>query len=66
MSYRVLRPVYEKTGEVTNTTEGTIHWQRVVSWQELGIAQDMEDAYEKFPRGRKNGYSHVLEEVKVH
>jgi hypothetical protein len=64
--YRVLSPIYEKTSEVFVTEagrEGYIY--RLSGWKELGTARDMADAYEKFPRGRKNGYSHVLEQIGV-
>lgn len=64
--YRVLEPVLEPTGEVSHTADGEIRWNRVKEWRELGIAQDLADSYRKFPRGRRYGYAHVLEEIKVH
>jgi hypothetical protein len=65
--YRVLRPKYEKTGETTlSSDDKVLNVVRVVEWIELGIACDMDDANKKFPRGRKNGYSHVLEPIELH
>lgn len=64
--YRVLRPKYEKTGEVTYADGEEIRWNRVAEWIELGVAHSMDDANAKFPRGRKNGYSHVLEAIQIH
>jgi hypothetical protein len=67
-AYRVLKPIYTRTNEVfigpNGEPDGHIH--RVTGWTELGVAQDMDDANRKFPRGRKNGYSHVLEEIVMH
>lgn len=59
--YRVLKPIYEKTGEMTPMPEGNIYWQRVAEWVDVGVAADMAEALKKFPRGRANGYSPVLE-----
>ena len=49
--YRVLTPIFEKTGEVTYKTVGNgtyqTQWERV-TWIERGLAADMEDAKAKF------------------
>lgn len=45
--YRVLKPRYEKTGEVTQTPEGPMRWHRVI-WVDVGMARDMPDAKAKF------------------
>lgn len=65
--YRVLRPVYTKTGEVTYTKDDAIEWCRV-EYVEVGVAEDMLDALRKFPRGYwSKCYSFVLEEIgRVH
>jgi hypothetical protein len=56
--YQVLRPIYEKTGEVTPTREGRdIRWERVAKWLQIGTAIDMEHAKEQF------GGSPVLAEI---
>ena len=53
--YRVLRPVYIKTGEVTRGPDGReIRWERV-HWLESGYAHNMTDAKRRF------GGSPVLE-----
>jgi len=66
--YRVLEPKLVKTTEPfyneRGVRDGYIH--KFVEWIELGIAEDLADAYRKFPRGRKYGYAHILEEIKVH
>lgn len=65
--YRVLKSVLIKTPDRyigKDFPEGS-HIHRV-KWEELGIAESMEDANRKFPRGRKHGYSLVLEEVQIH
>lgn len=64
--YRVLRPIYVRTGDVSHSEDGDAKWVRVDHWQELGIARDMADAIAKFPRNSKNGYSPVLEPVTTH
>ena len=61
--YQVLRAVYERTGEVTQSSDGTaIHWSRVC-WLPRGLADSMEDAK------NKHGGSPVLEWIgptKIH
>lgn len=64
--YRVLQPVYVKTGEVVETEHGPKPIYRLASWTELGAAKDMREALKKFPRGRRYGYSHILEEIQLH
>ena len=62
--YRVLLPIYEKTGESNTDADGNvIKWQRVKEWAHLGFADGMADALAKFPRSKRNGYSPVLEFV---
>jgi hypothetical protein len=61
--YRVLKPVYTKTGETTQTPDGVTRWERA-EMVEIGTAESMADAYAKYPRGYWNGYSHVLEQIK--
>ena len=48
--YRVLAtaPKMVKTGAVTQTPEGPIHWHRVTEWPHLGYANSYEEAREKF------------------
>lgn len=58
--YRVLKPIYTKTGETTSDGDTTIHWHKVGGWKELGTARSMSEANEKFPRGSFNWHSHVL------
>lgn len=60
--FAVLTPVYEKTGEVTMTPDGLVRWFRA-EMRHLGYAKDMQDALDKFPRCKANGYSPVLEWV---
>jgi hypothetical protein len=49
MTYRVLLPIYEKTGEVTERPGGKpVHWERIERFVVLGGASDMEQAKEKF------------------
>lgn len=64
--YRVIRPKYVKTGEVVESHGEEIPVMKVAGWIELGVAASMEEANERFPRGRKNGYSHILEEIRIH
>lgn len=45
--YRVLKPRYEKTGEVTQTPEGPIRWYRV-DWIHQGYADNYADARARF------------------
>lgn len=45
--YRVLKPVYTKTGEVTYSTEGPMRWH-TVEWQDIGRAEDLDDAKRKY------------------
>jgi hypothetical protein len=48
MTYRVLKPIYEKTGEATYGPDGkAIHWHRI-TWQEIGTATSMKDAQDKY------------------
>ena len=61
--FRVLKPIYTKTGETTATPEGVMHWCRA-DFVEVGVALDMADARDKFPPGYWRGcYSLVLEEI---
>lgn len=48
--YRVLLdyPRMERSGETTQTPDGTIKWNRVSSWGHRGYANSMEEAKEKF------------------
>jgi hypothetical protein len=60
--YRVLNPIYEKTGESGTDSDGkVVRWNRVKEWGHLGYADSMADALAKFPRCKRNGYSPVLE-----
>lgn len=64
--YRILRPIYTKTGETTKTPDGTVHWCRV-EFEEVGIAKDMADAKRKHPPGYwAECYSWVLEPIRIH
>lgn len=61
--YRVLRPVYTRTGETTKTPEGMVHWFRV-EFEDVGVAKDMEDAKRKHQPGYwAECYSWVLEPI---
>lgn len=63
--YRVIAPKYVSTERRyigKDFPEGERIW-RVVGWIELGTAQDMAEALRKFPRGRGNGYSPILEQI---
>ena len=59
--YRILKPIYERTGEVAYLPEGNIYWQRLVKYEHVGYAKDMAEALKKLPRSRTNGYSPILE-----
>ena len=66
--YRVLMPIYEKTGESGTDSDGKVmKLFRLKEWAHLGYADGkteqaaMADALRRFPRGKKNGYSPVLE-----
>lgn len=61
MTYAVLTPVYEKTGESSMTPDGMVRWYRVAQMRHLGYAESMQDALRKFPRCKANGYSPILE-----
>ncbi len=37
--YRVLRPIYVRTGDVSHAEDSETKWVRVDHWQELGIAR---------------------------
>lgn len=65
--YRVLRPIYTKTGDATRMPDGSyIHWHRV-EFEEVGIAKDMQDAKAKHPPGYwAECYSWVLEPIQIH
>ncbi len=54
MTFRVLKPAFFPTGQVTDTPGGPIAWNRV-SWRCIGQADSMEAAKEAF------GGSPVLE-----
>ncbi len=45
--YRVLEPVYTKTGEVTMTKDGPLRWH-TVQWRDIGAAENLEDAKRKY------------------
>lgn len=63
---RVLRPVYEQTGETTVTAsqgrEVTIRWERLVRWVPVGYARNAQDAKERFTP-LQYGYGLILEEA---
>lgn len=63
--YRVLQPVLEKTAEPFINERGKKdgYVYRWIGWKELGVASGFPEAYAKFPRCKKNGYSHILEEI---
>ena len=69
--FRVLKEVWQKTPERYIGKEFPEHGYiyRVREWEELGVvtASDevdaMQEANAKFPRGRKNGYSLILERI---
>lgn len=73
MPYAVKRPLYRKTGETMTDPKGqVIEWNEVSGWVEHGVIdaaneiEAMRLANERFPRGRKFGYSHVIEIVLIH
>ena len=65
MQFRVLEPVLEKTTEPFINERGHKdgYVYRWVGWKELGIASGWDECYAKFPRCKRNGYSHILEEI---
>lgn len=64
--YRILRPLYEKTGESSMVTIGgrdiPVQWERVVQWIPVGYARDAKEAREKFAPVQF-GYALVMEEA---
>lgn len=60
--YRVLKPVFEKTGESFTDADGrVVFWWRVKGWQDIGSANSMKEAIQRYPRNKMNGYAPVLE-----
>ena len=62
--FRVLKPIYERTGDVSHTPEGEVKWWRVKQWHEVGLAASMAEAVARYGWTEKTGFAPVLEPLR--